>query len=348
MNARRAVRALVAALATILLATAGARGGAVPAPAAATTPAAVAAPPAPPATTPAAPAGTPPAGGPTAAPAPAKPEVSTERTVRIGLTTDNVRARVTADGGVLVRDPVKKTLIWKKVFDPGLTFVSEVSGHGPLLIYRVQIGSFATKEAAEEKQKAIETLLPAEKVVTSWNPDRRSWRVRAGEYRSRDEAATLSQRLADEGYREIWIVEEEAEAAGRRRVRLVDDRWHDFLTGGDRVLVAPAKSGAWLKVDQSAYRGALEVRVDRGGRLRVINELPMEDYLRGVVPNEMGPGVYAHLHRRQPRAVRGERLRRLRLGAVPGLQGSLDRAPPHQPGARRDARCRPDLGGTAD
>ncbi|HKQ98431.1 MAG TPA: SpoIID/LytB domain-containing protein, partial [Candidatus Polarisedimenticolia bacterium] len=230
-------------------------------------------------------------------------EIPTQRNVRIGLTTDNVRARVTADGGVLVRDPVKKALIWKKVFEPGLTFVSEVQGHGPLLIYRVQIGSFATREAAEEKQRALETLLPAEKVVVAWNPDRKAWRVRAGEYRSRDEAAALSQRLADEGYREIWIVEEEAEAAGRRRVRLVDDRWHDFLTAGDRVLVSPAKNGAWLKVDQNSYRGTLEVRVDKGGRLRVINELPMEDYLRGVVPNEMGPGVYPELEALKAQAV---------------------------------------------
>jgi len=223
--------------------------------------------------------------------------------VRIGLTTDPVRARITAEGGVLVRDPERKAAIWKKIFTPGLTFVAEVSGKGPLVIYRVQVASYADKNAAEEKRAALETLLTPEKVVLAWNADRRAWRVRAGEFRSREEAAVLSQRLADEGYRETWIVEEEAEAAGRRRVRLVDDRWHDFLTAHDRVLVSAAKPGAWLKVEQGSYRGALEVRVDRTGRLRVINELPMEEYLLGVVPNEMGPGVYPELEALKAQAV---------------------------------------------
>jgi len=225
------------------------------------------------------------------------------RPVRIGLSTDPVRARITADGGVLVRDPEHKAAIWKKVFMPGLTFVAEVSGKGPLVIYRVQVASYADKNAAEEKRAALETLLTPEKVVLAWNADRRAWRVRAGEFHSREEAATLSQRLADEGYRETWIVEEEAEAAGRRRVRLVDDRWHDFLTAHDHVLVSAAKPGAWLKVEQGSYRGSLEVRVDRTGRLRVINELPMEEYLLGVVPNEMGPGVYPELEALKAQAV---------------------------------------------
>jgi stage II sporulation protein D len=224
-------------------------------------------------------------------------------TVRIGLTTDPVRARVTADGGVLVRDPLKRSLIWRKVFDPGVTFVAEASGHGPTTIYRVQVGSFAAEAQANEKKAALEALLPAEKVVVAFNQDRRSWRVRAGEYRSREEAQALSQRLSDEGYRELWITEEETEAMGRRRVRLVDDRWNDFLTGNDRVLVAPARAGAALKIEGDSYRGTFEIRVDRAGRLRIINILGMEEYLRGVVPNEMGPGVYPELEALKAQAV---------------------------------------------
>ena len=226
-----------------------------------------------------------------------------QRLVRIGLSTDPVRSRITADGGVVVLDPVKRTPIWRKVFDPGLTFVAEVQGKGPLVIYRVQIGSFATEAAANEKKTALESLLPAEKVVVAYHPDRRSWRVRAGEFRTREEAAALVQRLSDEGYNELWIVEEEPEAAGRRRVRLVDERWNDFLAASDRVLLQPAKNGAWLRVDNTPYRGTLEVRVDRAGRLRVINTLELEEYLRGVVPNEMGPGVYPELEALKAQAV---------------------------------------------
>jgi stage II sporulation protein D len=268
-----------------------------PAPSAAAPGAATAAPAA---ATPATPA---PAPGAARAPAPGAPAASASRMVRIGLTSDPVRVRITADGGVVVRDPQKRMPIWRKAFEPGLTFVAEVQGKGPVVIYRVQVGSYATKEAAEEKRAAIETLLTSEKVVTAWNPDRHAWRVRAGEYRSREEAAALSQRLADEGYRELWITEEDSDASGRRRVRLVDDRWNDFLTGHDRVLLEPARPGQPLKVEGAPYRGTLEVRVDRGGRLRVINLVDMEDYLKGVVPNEMGPGVYPELEALKAQAV---------------------------------------------
>jgi hypothetical protein len=33
--------------------------------------------------------------------------------VRIGLTSDPVRVRITADGGVVVRDPQKRMPIWR-------------------------------------------------------------------------------------------------------------------------------------------------------------------------------------------------------------------------------------------
>jgi stage II sporulation protein D len=237
------------------------------------------------------------------APAPAAIAAPAGKMVRIGLSTDAVRSRVTADGGVVVLDPLKRMPIWRKSFEPGLTFVAEVQGKGPLVLYRVQVGSYATEDGANTKKKALETLLPEEKVGTAYNPDRRSWRVRAGEFRTREEAATLVQRLADEGYNELWIVEEEPETAGRRRVRLVDERWHDFLTASDRVIVQPAKSSSWLKVDNNPYRGTLEVRVDKSGRLRVINILDLEDYLKGVVPNEMGPGVYPELEALKAQAV---------------------------------------------
>src|SRR5438034_11142134 len=73
--------------------------------------------------------------------------------VRIGLGTDPVKVRVSADGGIVVRDPVKKQPVWKKKFDRGIYLVSEVSGGGkPGVIYRVQVASFVAKEQAETKK----------------------------------------------------------------------------------------------------------------------------------------------------------------------------------------------------
>jgi len=223
--------------------------------------------------------------------------------VRIGLTNDPVKVRVFADGGLVVRDPVKHAPIWKKRFEGGVYLVSELSGTETGLLYRVQIASYASKDQAEAKQAEIQGLLPKEKTVLSYNPDRKSWRVRVGEFRSREDAAGLVQRLNDEGFNELWITEEGRSIGGRRRIRLVDNRWNNFLTGQDRVLLDPARPGDLLRTEQGSYRGRLEARVDRAGNLRLINELEMEEYLKGVVPNEMGPGVYPELEALKAQAV---------------------------------------------
>jgi stage II sporulation protein D len=255
-----------------------------------------------------APQGSAPAAGAGAAAAPAPPPGPTlglppSRKVRIGLTADPVKVRVFAEGGVVVRDPVRRAPLWKKRFDAGVYLVSDVTGAETGLVYRVQVASFASKDQAEAKKAELSTAMPGQKVVLSYNPDRKSWRVRVGEFRSREDAGMLVQHLNDEGFSELWITEEGKAVGGRRRVRLVDDRWHTFLTGLDRVLIDPARPADLLRVDQSSYRGRLEARVDKSGNLRLINELDMEDYLKGVVPNEMGPGIYPEVEALKAQAI---------------------------------------------
>lgn len=61
------------------------------------------------------------------------------------------------------------------------------------------------------------------------------------------------------------------------------------------VVVRPAARGghvAWGTTTpraDSRYRGALRVAPADGGRLRVVNAVSLEDYLKGVVPREMSP-----------------------------------------------------------
>ena len=77
---------------------------------------------------------------------------------------------------------------------------------------------------------------------------------------------------------------------------------------GDVVLVMPAGShvriqppAAPLEIDTRAYRGALEVFGNARRTLTVVNELPLEDYLRGVVPNELNPTTFG-----QPEALKAQ------------------------------------------
>ncbi len=68
-------------------------------------------------------------------------------------------------------------------------------------------------------------------------------------------------------------------------------RWLDEATG---FRFEPA-GGRLIVLDGVPYRGALEVFLNPLGQPVVVNELPLEEYLRGVVPVELGPVAFPQL-----------------------------------------------------
>jgi peptidoglycan hydrolase-like amidase len=73
------------------------------------------------------------------------------------------------------------------------------------------------------------------------------------------------------------------------------------LTPGARVRIEPP--GAPLEIETRAYRGALEVFGNVRNRLTIVNELPLEEYLRGVVPNELNPTAFGQIEALKAQAV---------------------------------------------
>jgi peptidoglycan hydrolase-like amidase len=79
---------------------------------------------------------------------------------------------------------------------------------------------------------------------------------------------------------------------------------------GGRLLTLPMSSkvrmepsGAWMDFDNRSYRGILEVFGNSRNTFTVVNELPMEEYLLGVVPNELGPKTFGQLEALKAQAV---------------------------------------------
>jgi len=85
---------------------------------------------------------------------------------------------------------------------------------------------------------------------------------------------------------------------GAPRVRLLE-------TGDDFAvaLILPQAAAETLSVDADSYRGAIEVRAESGTALTVVNVVHLEDYLRGVVPNELSPSVFPELEALKAQAV---------------------------------------------
>lgn len=63
----------------------------------------------------------------------------------------------------------------------------------------------------------------------------------------------------------------------------------DFRYNRDRVKIT-SKAG-YLQVGRSTYAGSITVKPNAYGSYTVINQVPLETYLRGVVPHEIGPGA---------------------------------------------------------
>ncbi|MFL6337126.1 MAG: SpoIID/LytB domain-containing protein [Pyrinomonadaceae bacterium] len=70
------------------------------------------------------------------------------------------------------------------------------------------------------------------------------------------------------------------------------------------VVFAPADPELHpVRYNEKPYRGRLEVFANTKGTLTVVNVIPLEDYVRGVVPNELSPGGWPELEALKAQAV---------------------------------------------
>ena len=80
------------------------------------------------------------------------------------------------------------------------------------------------------------------------------------------------------------------EGQGEVRLVRVKDTDRNVLKQGSGFRLQPESAG-FIRINGQAYRGDVEVFVNPLGTAVVVNELPIEEYLKGVVPLELRPGV---------------------------------------------------------
>ena len=78
----------------------------------------------------------------------------------------------------------------------------------------------------------------------------------------------------------------------------------------DTIVIRPLDStlrvvpaGAPIQVEDRTYRGEVEIFGNSRGSMTVVNELPLEQYLRGVVPNELAPDAFPELEALKAQAI---------------------------------------------
>lgn len=229
---------------------------------------------------------------PTPAPAPAPYRAPT--TVRIGLATDLERVTLPCCDGEVVA----------QVGDTALEVVSPVTLRpaGDLAgksVFRLQLAALRDEEQAQDLARRL-TAAGATPTDARFDAASGLYRVRSGRYPTREAADAAGRALARHGVASFWVVSEGGgledaalEITQRGRTRRVEGRRFELES-------AP---GSGLRVEGRRYRGRIVVYLNDRGRLNVINELPVEEYLRGVVPRELGPGEYPELEALKAQAV---------------------------------------------
>jgi peptidoglycan hydrolase-like amidase len=165
--------------------------------------------------------------------------------------------------------------------------------------YRLQVAALRDERQAQDLARRLEreTGQPGE---AHFDAGIDLYRVRVGRYPTREAAEKDLRRLGNLGILGAFVT---ADGGG------VSDPALRLIQGGaattyrGRWLAVSAVGATGIRVQGKRYRGRLLVYLNDRGALNLIDELPLEDYLRGVVPSEMGPEKYNQLEALKAQAV---------------------------------------------
>ncbi len=175
-------------------------------------------------------------------------------------------------------------------------------------VYSIVMGTFKKENNAEKLANDLRAnghparVLPFGRDVEiggSLVHEGRMWRVIVGAFDSEERARPYLDKLTDLDFRptilrhkteepvgkiELYDAEYDRSAMLEQGFRLIPDN------DSTRVTIYDIRVGVgfhWEHSEDRIYRGIVEVRIDNTGNLLALNEILLDDYLKGVVPSEM-------------------------------------------------------------
>jgi len=203
--------------------------------------------------------------------------------------------------------------------------------------FRLQIVGLSSRTEAEERSRDVRGVIGEDPQVV-YDPDRKTWRLIVGAGRPRIELDELRARLEDAGF-DVAVVPvggapssdgSSSLAKGRTPQTLAPTssatvtnnvRPVSRLSMPSREVVAFAVSAGRLfsssapvtfasddekapvRFNDRPYRGRIEVFANTRGALTVVNVLGLEDYVKGVVPNELSAGGFPQIEAHKAQAI---------------------------------------------
>ena len=268
------------------------------------------------------------------APAATTPIVSTpsvttlagpEPRIRVALTTDARSAVISTTGHLMNASGGGTTLVALDTsrvrVDPRL--LSPMAAQSDDDAFRVTVGGATTREEAEENEKDIQKIT-GEDAHAAYDTETKTWGMFVGGKLSREEAEELRARLEAAGFdatiegRQPAAVAQTQSPPGNNSspVRLTSrpalpSRELVTSSGTGQLFRSSApvsfatddEKNAPVRFNERPYRGRIEVFTNLRGTLTVVNELGLEDYVRGVVANELSPGGYPAIEALKAQAI---------------------------------------------
>lgn len=247
----------------------------------------------------------------------------TEPRIRVALTTDAHSAVISTTGHLMNASGTGTTLVAldtssvrvnPRLLSP-LPATTEDGG------FLVLVGGAATREEAEQNEKEIQKIT-AHDAHATYDTETKTWGMFVGGKLSREEAEELRARLETAGIdatiegQEPQTIAQKQAPANNSPVRLTA---HPAFPGREvvassavgRIFSSSApvafasddENNAPVRFNERPYRGRIEVFTNLRGNLTVVNELGLEDYVKGVVANELSPGGYPAIEALKAQAI---------------------------------------------
>lgn len=219
--------------------------------------------------------------------------------VRVGVVPGEAAVAVGGTGAFEVRDAVSGArLLAGRAQTASVTLGSVLVSTSSRRLQVMCTSSTATRDARLAAGQAAGYAVHTEYVATA-----KCWRVYVGErplpinttLEAQLKAEIVAKGLATTGA--LWATV---------TVTTGETRYKVALGGAEASSVNPVRVVAldgWVTLGGHAYRGEAEVRLNSSAALAGINELPLEQYLYGVVPRELGPVAYPELEALKAQAV---------------------------------------------
>ena len=249
-----------------------------------------------------------------------------EPKIRVALTTDARSAVISTTGHLLNASGGSSTLLALDTsrvrVDPRL--LSPLSTTRDEAAFKVIVSGAATHDEAEDFEDVIEKLTN-EDGHSALDTETKTWGVVVGSTHPREEAEELRARLEAAGF-DARIQGPQINTDSNESRQQIKENNTVKLTSSrpslpSREVVASGTSGslfsssapvvfasddekdAPVRFNDRPYRGRIEVFTNLRGSLTVVNELGLEDYVRGVVANELSPGGYPAIEALKAQAV---------------------------------------------